>query len=211
MTTKTTGPTPTAPEGGWQSAAATTADRMDLSSIPSSDVYLGLVEYKVKPGKAMEFAKGIDATQGQFYRHQPGCLAYVFGISSSDKDTVLGSAIWSSKELFYSLPKNPKDLEKLNEGRAPYKTLVEDMRIAETNVVFGVGHSKHPEDAADSAEVHGKFKWDEVMGTYGRRNVVPNIPESNVYVVHVEMKAKPGKGEEVAKGLEATQGRFCEY
>lgn len=206
MATKTTGPTATAPEGGWKSATST-ADKLDLSSIPSSDVYLGLVEYKVKPGEAMEFAKGIDATQGQFYRHQPGCLAYVFGISSADKDTVLGTAIWSSKELFYSLPKNPKDLEKLNDARAQYKALVEDMRIAETNVVFGVGHNKHPEPAA--GEEQDTFKWDEVMGTYGRRNVVPNIPQSNVYVVHVEMKAQPGKGEEVAKGLEATQGRFC--
>ena len=50
-----------------------------------------------------------------------------------------------------------------------------------------------------------------IMGAYGRRSVVPDVSESNVYTAHVEMKAKHGKGEDVAKGLEATQGRFCEW
>lgn len=205
------GPMPAVPKEGWANAdtAATASDEADLSSVPSSDTYLGLVAYKIQHGRAKEFAKGIDATQGKFYRNQPGCIAYMFGLSRQDEDTVLGTALWISKDLFESLPKNPKDLEKLNEARAPFKALVEDMKIVETSVTFGIGHQKHAA-AGDTKSGVKTPGFDEIMGTYGRRSVIPAVPESNVYTVHVEMKAQPGMGEEVAKGLEATQGRFCE-
>jgi len=199
---------PTAPAGGW-AKTDTASMTSDLSSVPSSDTYLGLVAYKIQHGRAKEFAKGIDATQGKFYRSQPGCIAYMFGLSRQDEDTVLGTAIWSSKDLFESLPKNPKDLEKLNEVRAPFKALVEDMSIVETSVTFGIGHQKHATGTTAATSEDKQASFDEIMGTYGRRSVLPAAaPESNVYTVHVEMKAQPGKGEEVAIGLEATQGRF---
>ena len=207
MSTKTSaGPLPSVPKGGSEANLSTAGDTPNaLSSVPTSDVYLALVEYKVQPGKAKEFAEGIDATQGCFYRKQPGCLVYMFGLSNQDHDTVLGTAIWTSKALFDSLPKNLRDLEKLNEARAPFKSMVEDVRIVDTGVTFGIGHQKHNVKTADE-EPEG---WDRIMGTYGRRSVLPAVSESNVYMVHVEMKAQPGRGEEVAKGLEATQGRFC--
>lgn len=201
------GAMPTVPKGGWANTDTDTASTTsDLSSVPSSDTYLGLVAYKIQHGRAKEFAKGIDATQGKFYRSQPGCIAYMFGLSRQDEDTVLGTAIWSSKDLFESLPKNPKDLEKLNLARFPFKALVENMSIVETSVTFGIGHQKHSEATSEAKQA----SFDEIMGTYGRSSVLPAVPESNVYTVHVEMKTQPGKGEEVARGLEMTQGRFCE-
>lgn len=127
-----------------------------------SNVFCANVQYKVKPGKAQEYTRGMDATQGRFYRQQPGCIAYVFGLDSKDKNMVLGTAIWSSKELFEPLPRNLQDLEKLDAARGPYRAMLENspresMSVCQSKVTFGKTES---DDG-----VAQDLGWDAIMGS----------------------------------------------
>lgn len=63
-------------------------------------------------------AKGMEVVQGSFYRKQPECIEYRFGLSA-EKNVVIITVLWSSKEDFNACPSDPNDLKRINEARAP--------------------------------------------------------------------------------------------
>lgn len=191
-------PLPSTPEGGWE--ATSSADLPDLSGVPESKVYVNFVQYKVKPGKAEEFARGLEAVQYQFYRKQPGCISYVIGLDGTDENIVLGAAVWSTKEDFESLPKRPEDLEKLSAARAPYRDLLDgDFETCETKVTFG---------KCDNDEgFREDLGWDDVMKS-AVTDDPSKVPRNDIFMLQGTMKTQPGKAEQVAKGLELVQAQF---
>lgn len=177
----------------------------DLDSVPTSKVYCAHVQYKILPGKREEYARGMDATQGTFYRQQPGCIAYLFGLDMHDENVVLGTAIWSSKVLFESLPKDPKDLEKLNAARQPFRDLLdgtyqEALVVHETKGTYGT--TNH------DAGFEKDLGWDAIMGEDFKVPDPSQVPTNDLFLLQGTIHVQSGKATEFAKGMEAVQGTF---
>lgn len=98
----------------------------DISKLPlPSSVLIACGQYRTLPGKAKDVACYLDATQGRYYRAQPGCIHYGHGVAAEVDDVALSYAVWSSKELFLSLPRHKEDQAKINEARAPAMKWIE--------------------------------------------------------------------------------------
>lgn len=173
--------------------------------IPISKVFLMLVEYKVKPGQALDFCEGMDSTQGRFYRSQPGCIVYTMGVCAENPNVVLGLVIWSSKELFDALPKDPHDLDKLNAARLPYRDMLDGDEAPATRITMSsltIDAEKHlPLPVSEEAAA----TWDLTMKD------VHNPPTNALFMTVAELAVKPGQAVLAAKGLDATTGRFYRH
>jgi len=178
-------------------------------------VYVAAGEFSCQPGKALEFAKGIDASMAKFYRSQPGVHVYIAGVTDQDPNVVLLTMVASNKNLFDSLPKSAEDLEKLNAARGPFFGLLagspqEARRFGDSKFTVGNNIAEHlPKAVPDDADVG----WNDIMGASSDPSFVAadesaETPKNSLFMAVVEYKTKDNKAEAVAKGLDATQGEY---
>ena len=91
-----------APEKGWQSLVSEQPKTdIDLSCssanvVQPSGVFLAHSLYECQPGQAKRVAQIFEATQGRYYRAQPGCLVYAIGLSREDPENqVICTTAWA--------------------------------------------------------------------------------------------------------------------
>lgn len=169
-------------------------------------VFVSCGQYKTLPGKAHEVARIFDSTQGKYYRAQPGCLHYIHGVALDQEDLAMSISVWTSRDTFFSLPKESSDLDKLNRARSPAYELMQGGSLKTAGTHFMAYKSFGP-PAVEAPPPSAKFpNFEEVFGEEG-----PSLDAAEpqeCYVRQSRIRVQPGKLEEVCRGLEATDGAY---
>jgi len=108
----------------------------ESAETPMTSLVMAVVEYKTKDSKAEAVAKGLDATQGEYYRQFPDCLVDLHGVK--DPNTAMSVVVWTSQEEFEAQPGNPA----LDEVRAPFRAMLDGtykdaVRIRSSSQIVG--------------------------------------------------------------------------
>jgi hypothetical protein len=177
----------------------------DVTKMKENTLFVSCGQYKTLPGKASEVARIMESTQGKYYRAQPGCLHYIHGVALDREDLAMSISVWTSRDAFFSLPKDPSDLEKLNKARSPAYELMQGGSLKTAGSHFMAYKSFGP--PVEAPPLSAKFpNFDEVFNERGPS--VDAVEKKELYVLQSRIRVQPGKLEEACRGLEATNSNY---
>jgi hypothetical protein len=116
----------------------------------------------------------------------------------------------TSKDLFESLPKYPDDQQKLYKARSEAVAAMEGGGFA-TVASYSICEKAFGNLDSSSVTANEEINKEDHFPTYDEifpDGIINDVPQSNLFLTHGEIRIQKGKAEECARGLEATMGKY---